>query len=575
MAVTADLCSALTIISAAADADFQPYRYQTQHAFLRLGRLLGINVDLNGPGSLSHQVFPLEHNTEQPNAADDGLLLQYYGGGYCDGMIGNSGTRPAANNTSNFLADEHPDSRSQKSDLVRAHSDSCDKNAVKILDILKDRISSIKKCLRLPTNQLLVTPEVENEDPRVVDIQLGEGISNKTPTTRFRISLAIRSLTLEYVHFQYQTLGYSRVDEQANTLSSVADNQHGSIEEFLKACPYILDRGTAKKMIITGTKMLVLERLYGHAGISALLAFVPSWTRLRYPELTIFIELFLFRHADIATMAEDVSNKYWKCQHLYNRQVRSRDRRSRKIQHNGKQSWASAPHNESMAVMPISDSVTSWDAEKGFHDEPSRPNVPEPQSPGLSACSDYMAQVRVGNMPTAFDPTHLMQRSTQTVTNGQDDTGVIPLDCTPWVRLGLESTSFDPPHDAFYTGQTDPEYMQSFSTPFDATNMAHMGTMPEVFTPNYSIQKETAPRIPSSLISNVHQSAAVIGGMETQHLPPAPFFRADDTLISPTNDGRTLPTFYQTQGLVNSHCSMVNVENRLSNDALHTPIPVP
>ncbi|KAE8334231.1 hypothetical protein BDV24DRAFT_146207 [Aspergillus arachidicola] len=405
------------------------------------------------------------------------------------------------------------------------------------------------ECLRLPMNQLLVTPEVENEDPRVVDIQLCEGISNKTPTTRFRISLAIRSLTLEYVHFQYQTLGYSRVDEQANTLSSVADNQHGSIEEFLKTCPHILDHGTAKKMIITGTKMLVLERLYGHAGISALLAFVPSWTRLRYPELTIFIELFLFRHADIATMAEDVSNKYWRCQHLYNRQVRSKVRQSRKIQHNGKQSWASGSHNESMAVMPMSDSVTSCAAEKRFHGTPSRPNVPEPQSPGLSACSDYMAQVRVGNMPTTFDPTHLIQRSTQTMTNGQDDTRVIPLDCTPWVRLGLESTSFDPPHDAFNIGQTDPEYMQSFTTPFDATNMAHMGTMPEVFAPNHSIEKETAP--------------------------PAPFFRADDTLIPPTYDGRTLPTFYQTQGLVNSHCSMVNMENRLSNDALHTPIPVP
>ncbi|OGM39215.1 hypothetical protein ABOM_012195 [Aspergillus bombycis] len=168
----------------------------------------------------------------------------------------------------------------------------------------------------------------KNEDPRIVDVQIYSGAKEKPEFMRFRRAMAIRSISLEYMQFQQDQIGFSRVDLQAIELSSAADQtQQGTIDQFIafnrsRADIFsrrIKDAQVAKMMIKDGTKMLVLERLYGHCGITAVLWLIPSWTKLRYPDLPTFLELLCQNpeYHRIHATAEDLVDWYDECQTLY------------------------------------------------------------------------------------------------------------------------------------------------------------------------------------------------------------------------------------------------------------------
>ncbi|KAE8351110.1 hypothetical protein BDV28DRAFT_25386 [Aspergillus coremiiformis] len=194
-----------------------------------------------------------------------------------------------------------------------------------LLNILKRRLSAIKKYAAPPVPEAVGEAPAKREDPRIVDVQVCEGAKTKTPIKKFRKALATRSLSIEFMEFQRARLNSSRVDKQIKEVSTAADqSQAAAMEEFVVLGNFC-DRAMAKSMIRYGTKMLVLEGLYGHCGISALLWIAPSWTRIGYSEITIFLELLLQspKYDDIRAAADELSCWYEECQVFYDQKCKS------------------------------------------------------------------------------------------------------------------------------------------------------------------------------------------------------------------------------------------------------------
>ncbi|KAE8382902.1 hypothetical protein BDV26DRAFT_252877 [Aspergillus bertholletiae] len=197
-----------------------------------------------------------------------------------------------------------------------------------VLRLIQKRLHSLQHYAGMSVKEAVAKASHKNEDPRVVDVQIYSGAKEKPEFMRFRRAMAIRSISLEYMQFQQDQIGFSRVDLQAIELSSAADQtQQGTIDQFIafnrsRADTFsrrIKDAQVAKMMIKDGTKMLVLERLYGHCGITAVLWLIPSWTKLRYPDLPTFLELLCQNpeYYRIHATAEDLVDWYDECQTLY------------------------------------------------------------------------------------------------------------------------------------------------------------------------------------------------------------------------------------------------------------------
>ncbi|KAE8386926.1 hypothetical protein BDV23DRAFT_162209, partial [Aspergillus alliaceus] len=198
------------------------------------------------------------------------------------------------------------------------------------LRLIHKRLHSLQRYAGMSVEEAVAKASHKNEDPRIVDVQIYSGAKEKPESMRFRRVMAIRSISLEYMQFQQAQIGCSRVDMQAIELSSAADQtQQGTIDQFIAYnrsredifSRRIKDAQTAKMMIKDGTKMLVLERLYGHCGITAVLWLIPSWTKLRYPDLPTFLELLCQdpKYCLIRATAEDLVDWYDKCQTLYDK----------------------------------------------------------------------------------------------------------------------------------------------------------------------------------------------------------------------------------------------------------------
>lgn len=194
-----------------------------------------------------------------------------------------------------------------------------------LLNVLKKRLDTVEEYAAQPVHDAVGEAPGKCEDPRIVDVQVCEGAKTKTPIKMFRKGLATRSLSIEFMEFQRTRLNSSRVDTQIKNISTAADQSQDAAMETFVALGNFSDQDRAKSMIRYGTKMLVLEGLYGHCGISALLWIAPSWTRIGYSEITIFLEL-LFQspeYDDVRTAAEELRCWYEKCQVFYDQKCKS------------------------------------------------------------------------------------------------------------------------------------------------------------------------------------------------------------------------------------------------------------
>jgi hypothetical protein len=204
----------------------------------------------------------------------------------------------------------------------------------RVLCIIERRFSDIEQYAQQSAKEAVGDAPEGSGDLRIIDAQ----ICNHPPErarllVKFRKMLAVRSLGSEFKRFQETRLHCSRVDVQVNKLSGTAQqNQDGAIEGFIETKRHISDRRTAASMIKSGTKLLVLERLYGHCGISAILWVASSWTKLNYSDLPIFVEMLSQapKYANIRMTVEKLDDWYEQCQAVYDRRVLPRQTKGRK-----------------------------------------------------------------------------------------------------------------------------------------------------------------------------------------------------------------------------------------------------
>jgi hypothetical protein len=98
------------------------------------------------------------------------------------------------------------------------------------------------------------------------------------------------------------------------------------VDDFIDSKDDIFDEATAKKMVYEGTKLVVLEGLYGHCGISAVFWLSPSWVRLSYQDFPIFLELLLQdpEYDPVKTAMEELADWFERCYELMTPRKRSR-----------------------------------------------------------------------------------------------------------------------------------------------------------------------------------------------------------------------------------------------------------
>lgn len=198
----------------------------------------------------------------------------------------------------------------------------------RVLDSIQKNLASILSLGRKNAKDALEQASLSHEDPRVIDARIYRVATKKKPKLMLRTALAIRNISMDFAKFQNKKRGdgHSRVAEQVKWLTSNSDKtqDEATIDAFIEK-NHIADSETFKWMIVSGTKMLVLEELFGSCGISALLWRLPSWYKmLSYPELPVFLELFLHmpKYERIRRAAEDLTEWYEKCQRLYDNNIK-------------------------------------------------------------------------------------------------------------------------------------------------------------------------------------------------------------------------------------------------------------
>ncbi|KAH1274099.1 hypothetical protein KXW98_008308 [Aspergillus fumigatus] len=172
----------------------------------------------------------------------------------------------------------------------------------KILTRIDKNLASIVSYARKSPETAVAPAPQKREDPRIIDAQIYYGARKKTTSMMFRTALAIRSISMEFARFQHYRRGYSRVARQVNRLSAKADQtQEATISDFIKE-NHIADHRTFERMITSGTKMLVLEGLFGSCVLLELLLQIPEYDKVR-------------------TTAEDLTGWYEQCQDVYDQNI--------------------------------------------------------------------------------------------------------------------------------------------------------------------------------------------------------------------------------------------------------------
>ncbi|BDD62976.1 hypothetical protein MAP00_007926 [Monascus purpureus] len=180
------------------------------------------------------------------------------------------------------------------------------------------RLGAIERYAKQPHRDAVGEASYKKEKRRIVDVDDDEPKETELKI-RFRALLEIRSFGLAFRKFQRKERNEARADTQVNHLLSSADKfKIGRMKDFIESEDYIIDKATTRKMIHEGTKLIVLEGLYGHCGISAVFWITPSWVRLSYQDFPTFLELLLQdpEYAPVKTAMEELADWFEDCYEL-------------------------------------------------------------------------------------------------------------------------------------------------------------------------------------------------------------------------------------------------------------------
>lgn len=135
---------------------------------------------------------------------------------------------------------------------------------------------------RSADNAVIRTVELADLDLRLLDVQHAE--AHRDDQTRFRKGLGERSLGLQFREWEMQTFRRSRLDDLCKDPGDCNAGE-GNITEFIKVQGFP-EKSYVQKAIRNGTRLLLLDHLFGTAGASAVVSFAPSLFReVSYPNL--------------------------------------------------------------------------------------------------------------------------------------------------------------------------------------------------------------------------------------------------------------------------------------------------
>lgn len=160
-----------------------------------------------------------------------------------------------------------------------------------------------------------------HEDFRIADLVFVEGCKSKSAI--FRATLARRDLAKQFEAWERASHQESRVDQLVKDLDT-SKRGNRRMASFARQQPF-RDVFAAQRGIQFGIKLLVIERLLGFTGISALLAFLPElcW-RLKYQHIADFV-MFLHdpRWANVLELSQTCTSWFERCETAYSEQGHS------------------------------------------------------------------------------------------------------------------------------------------------------------------------------------------------------------------------------------------------------------
>jgi hypothetical protein len=137
-------------------------------------------------------------------------------------------------------------------------------------DKIKKKIE--KYIQRSPEHAVIRTVELADLDFRLLDIQHVDAHSDDQ--TKFRKGLGERSLGEQYHKWEMREFKRSKLDDLCKD-PGVGNTGEGNIVEFIKANG-LPEESYVQKAIRNGTRLLLLDHLFGAAGASAVVSFAPS-----------------------------------------------------------------------------------------------------------------------------------------------------------------------------------------------------------------------------------------------------------------------------------------------------------
>ena len=158
-----------------------------------------------------------------------------------------------------------------------------------------------------------------SDDPRVDDLKLVK--SNSSPRIKFRTVLRQRSLALEYINWEIQSFGTSKVTKLVNNPKHSQHRKSGKIHQYLQANrDRFVNTETVRAGIERGIKLLVLENVADTVMTSAIISLCASKFRLiRYNEMR-SLGAKLHKIKWIETLTETKTDWFQRCQKHYDGQ---------------------------------------------------------------------------------------------------------------------------------------------------------------------------------------------------------------------------------------------------------------
>lgn len=157
--------------------------------------------------------------------------------------------------------------------------------ASSLLDVLESPKTKTKiqeYLQKAPLRAVRRSVNLADLDLRLLDVQYAD--DNRDDQTKFRKMLGERSLGSQYHEWEMQKFNQSRLDDLRRDIG-VWNAGEGNIAEFIKAQGFP-QQDFVKRAIRNGTRLLLLDHLFGADVASAVVSFVPTrFQKVAGPEL--------------------------------------------------------------------------------------------------------------------------------------------------------------------------------------------------------------------------------------------------------------------------------------------------